>query len=55
VIKLANGKFPRITTTEYDDELIDLCHRMLSTVCGRWEKLERGGVKEVEKIKKRKD
>jgi hypothetical protein len=31
--KLVTGKFSSIVTAEYDKELVDLCHRMISSVC----------------------
>jgi hypothetical protein len=33
MIKLARGNIPHISTARYDDELVDICHRILSVVC----------------------
>jgi hypothetical protein len=29
-------------TSEYEEELVNLCYRMLNAVCGKWERGERG-------------
>jgi hypothetical protein len=48
--KLVLGKFDRIVTQEYDPELVDMCHNMLSVVCVKGEE-EGGGDEKCKKHK----